>query len=134
MKRQAGILLPIFSLPNKYGIGSFGKQAYKFIDFLKSAGQKVWQILPLVQTGFGNSPYSSVCSYSFNPYFIDLDLLVEQGLLTKEEIKSSIYDGEYINYSFSLRQAIPGRTLPSKSSNDAPPPVEMCDILSAKPS
>lgn len=107
MKRQAGILLPIFSLPNKYGIGSFGKQAYKFIDFLKSAGQKVWQILPLVQTGFGNSPYSSVCSYSFNPYFIDLDLLVEQGLLTKEEIKSSIYDGEYINYSFLYQVRYP---------------------------
>ena len=67
--------MPIFSLPSDYGMGSFGKESYDFIDFLSGSGQRVWQILPLVQTGFGNSPYSSVCSESFNPYFIGLDLL-----------------------------------------------------------
>ena len=56
MERASGILMPIFSLPGKYGIGGFGREAYNFIDYLKSAGQKVWQILPLVQTGYGNSP------------------------------------------------------------------------------
>ena len=64
-QRISGILMPIFSLPNKYGIGSFGKESYEFVDFLSESGQKLWQILPLVQTGYGNSPYSSVSSQSF---------------------------------------------------------------------
>lgn len=91
--------MPIFSLPGKYGIGGFGKEAYNFIDYLKSAGQKVWQILPLVQTGYGNSPYSSVSSESFNPYFISPDLLIEQGLLTEQEVEFSLANGKYIDYS-----------------------------------
>lgn len=99
MERQSGILMPIFSLPSKYGIGGFGKEAYNFIDYLKSAGQKIWQILPLVQTGYGNSPYSSVSSQSFNPYFIAPDLLVEEGLLTQEETEFSWSQNKYINYS-----------------------------------
>ena len=91
--------MPIFSLPNNYGIGSFGKESYKFIDFLKRAGQTVWQILPLVQTGLGNSPYSSVCSYSFNPYFISVDLLKEQNLITEEEARFTLSNNdEYIDY------------------------------------
>ena len=105
MQRQSGILMPVFSLPSKYGIGSFGKESYKFIDYLSAAGQKVWQILPLVQTGYGNSPYSSVCSYSFNPYFISVELLKEQGLLTAAEIKFAKSDKEYIDYGelYSVR-------------------------------
>ena len=91
--------MPIFSLPNKYGIGSFGLEAYKFIDFLKKSGQSVWQILPLVQTGYGNSPYSSVCSESFNPYFISVDELKKAKLITKEEAKSAeIEEGGIIDY------------------------------------
>ena len=62
MKRKSGILMPIFSLPSEYGIGDFGEQAYEFIDYLVESGQKVWQVLPLVQTGYGNSPYQSICS------------------------------------------------------------------------
>ena len=102
MKRQSGILLPIFSLPSKFGIGSFGLEAYEFIDYLKSAKQSVWQILPLVQTGYGNSPYSSVCSYSFNPYFISLDLLLKDGLIDKKDLKTAEYDGKYIDASVSF--------------------------------
>ncbi len=90
--------MPIFSLPSKYGIGDFGKESYKFVDFLSSAGQKVWQILPLVQTGYGNSPYSSVCSTSFNPYFISPELLKEQGLITAAELKFSLSNKKYIDY------------------------------------
>lgn len=99
MQRSCGVLLPVFSLPSKYGIGSFGKGGYEFIDFLASAGQKIWQILPLVQTGYGNSPYSSVSSESFNPYYIDLDILKEEGLLTSAEVKNARMEGKIIDYS-----------------------------------
>lgn len=77
--REGGILLHISSLPGKYGIGSFGKEAYRFIDFLKSSGQKYWQILPLGKTGYGNSPYQSISTFAGNPLFIDLDLLIQIG-------------------------------------------------------
>lgn len=85
--RSAGILLHISSLPGKYGIGSLGKEAYRFAKRLARAGVRYWQILPLVQTGYGDSPYQSVSCSSGNPYFIDLDLLEGQGLLTKKELK-----------------------------------------------
>lgn len=84
-KRECGMLLPIASLPSKYGIGAFSKEAYKFIDLLKKAGQHYWQILPLGPTGYGDSPYQSFSAFAGNPYFIDLDTLAEEGLLTKEE-------------------------------------------------
>lgn len=86
--RTSGILMPIFSLPSNYGIGTLGKEAYNFIDFLKEAGQTYWQILPIGVTGFGDSPYQSFSSYAGNPYFIDLEQLCEKGLLKKEEIES----------------------------------------------
>ncbi|MBQ3046537.1 MAG: 4-alpha-glucanotransferase [Clostridia bacterium] len=98
MERSCGVLMPIFSLPSKYGMGSFGRESYEFVDFLKASGQKIWQILPLVQTGYGNSPYSSVASESFNPYFISLDLLKEQGLLTATELKFALSNSETIDY------------------------------------
>ena len=83
--RQAGILLPISSLPSKYGIGGFTKEAYEFIDFLKEANQSYWQILPIGPTSFGDSPYQSFSSFAGNPYFISLDDLIDEGLLTEEE-------------------------------------------------
>lgn len=83
--RAAGILMPIFSLPSDYGIGTFGKEAYKFVDFLHSAGQSYWQILPLSPTSYGDSPYQSFSPYAGNPYFIDLELLEKEGYLTKNE-------------------------------------------------
>ncbi len=98
MKRQNGILMPIFSLPNKYGIGSFGEEAYEFVDKLAESKVEVWQILPLVQTGYGDSPYSSVSMNSFNPYFISLNLLRAQKLLTKKELKGAEISGKYVDY------------------------------------
>jgi 4-alpha-glucanotransferase len=80
--------MPITSLPSKYGIGSFSKSAYRFIDQLKLAGQKYWQLLPLGPTSYGDSPYQSFSTFAGNPYFIDLEALIEQGYLTKEECES----------------------------------------------
>ena len=88
MNRTAGILLPITSLPSKYGIGCFSKSAYDFVDWLKAAGQCYWQILPLVPTSYGDSPYQSFSTYAGNPYFIDLEKLIEEGVLTAEECDS----------------------------------------------
>lgn len=88
MNRTAGILLPIFSLPSKYGIGCFSKSAYDFVDWLKDAGQCYWQILPLVPTSYGDSPYQSFSTYAGNPYFIDLEKLIAEGVLTKKECDS----------------------------------------------
>ncbi|MCI9636481.1 MAG: 4-alpha-glucanotransferase [Hungatella sp.] len=85
MDRTAGILLPITSLPSKYGIGCFSKSAYDFVDWLKEAGQSYWQILPLVPTSFGDSPYQSFSTYAGNPYFISLEELIQEGVLTEEE-------------------------------------------------
>lgn len=87
-KRGSGILLHISSLPSDYGIGNFGKEAYKFVDFLKESGQKYWQILPLGQTSYGDSPYQSFSTNAGNPYFIDFDFLKEEGLLKEEEYKN----------------------------------------------
>ena len=80
--------MPIFSLPSNYGIGTLGKEAYEFVDFLEQADQKYWQILPAGSISYGNSPYQSFSSFAGNPYFIDLDLLIEDGLLEKEEVQS----------------------------------------------
>ena len=88
MKRSCGILLPVFALPSPYGIGTLGQAAYDFVDFLRQAGQSWWQMLPLGPTGYGDSPYQSFSSYAGNPYFIDLDLLRRDGLLTAQEICS----------------------------------------------
>lgn len=95
MVRASGVLLPIFSLPSKYGIGTLGKAAYEFIDILKESKQSYWQVLPINTTGFGNSPYSSISSFSGNPLFIDLDELSKEGLLDKSE---------YENISFGNNQ------------------------------
>ena len=78
--------MPVSSLPSPYGIGTLGRAAYDFVDFLCDAGQSWWQVLPVGPTSFGDSPYQSFSSFAGNPYFIDLDMLVEDGLLTKEEI------------------------------------------------
>ena len=86
--RESGILMPVSSLPGPYGIGCFGKEAFKFVDFLADAGQKIWQILPLSPTGYGDSPYQSCSAFAGNPYFIDLDALKEEGLLTAAQLKA----------------------------------------------
>ena len=86
--RESGILMPVSSLPGPYGIGCFGKEAEKFVDFLAKAGQKIWQILPLSPTGYGDSPYQSCSAFAGNPYFIDLDALKADGLLTAAQLKA----------------------------------------------
>ncbi len=84
--RESGVLMHITSLPGKYGVGTMGKHAFAFVDFLKRAGQSCWQILPLTPTGYGNSPYQSMSTFAGNPYLIDLELLAEEGLLTRQEL------------------------------------------------
>lgn len=98
--RASGILMPIFSLPSRYGIGSFSKSAYQFVDMLKKAGQKYWQILPLCPTSYGDSPYQSFSTYAGNPYFIDLDQLIEEKLLTRKECQACDFgdDPQDIDY------------------------------------
>lgn len=88
MKRASGVLMHISSLPEKYGIGTFGLEAYEFARALQRAGQKYWQILPLGPTGYGDSPYQSFSTFALNPYFIDLDTLAEEGLLQRSEYEN----------------------------------------------
>lgn len=87
MTRGSGILLAVSSLPSEYGIGTLGEAAYRFVDFLVDLKQKYWQVLPIGPTSYGDSPYQSLSVFSGNPYLIDLDTLVWQGLLTPEEIR-----------------------------------------------
>ncbi len=98
--RKSGILLPVSSIPSKYGIGTFSKQAYDFIDSLEKAGQSYWQILPLGPTGYGDSPYQSFSTFAGNPYYIDLETLIEEGYLTKDDCEKCDFgdDDEYIDY------------------------------------
>lgn len=100
MRRGAGVLMPVSSLPSPYGIGAFGKAAYDFVDFLHSASMKYWQVLPLGPTSFGDSPYQSFSAFAGNPYFIDLDTLIEEGLLKKTDVESVDWgsDPESVDY------------------------------------
>ncbi len=100
MERKCGVLMPVSSLSSRYGIGSLSKEAYEFVDFLAEAGQSYWQILPLGQTGYGDSPYQSFSTFAGNPYFIDLEELIEAGYITKEEADDVFFgdNAEYIDY------------------------------------
>ena len=107
MNRASGILMPITSLPSPYGIGTIGKAAYEFADFLKRAGQSYWQILPVGPTSYGDSPYQSFSTYAGNPYMIDLDMLQEEGLLKKKDYRNLDWgsDPERVDYAtiYNLR-------------------------------
>ena len=100
MDRHSGILLHISSLPSRYGIGTLGREAYAFADFLHAAGQKYWQLLPLGPTSYGDSPYQSFSTFAGNPYFIDLELLAEDGLLDRAELEAVDWGDEpgYVDY------------------------------------
>ena len=100
MDRSSGILMPISSLPSPYGIGTFGKAAYRFADFLHEAGQKYWQLLPLGPTSYGDSPYQAFSTFAGNPYFIDLDTLMAEDLLTQKEVDACAWGTEprYVDY------------------------------------
>ena len=93
--------MPIFSLPSPYGIGTMGKEAFEFVDFLNKSGQRLWQILPIGPTGFGDSPYQSASTFAGNPYFLDIDALIQSKLLTQNEVKSFDFgnDREKIDYA-----------------------------------
>lgn len=101
--RESGILMHITSLPGPYGIGTMGKHAYKFVDFLEQAGQCYWQILPLTPTGFGDSPYQSFSACAGNHYLIDLDTLVEEGLLKTEELEAVCWGGSQDRVDFGTQ-------------------------------
>ena len=98
--RSCGILMHITSLPSPYGIGTFGKEAEAFVDWLKQAGQKYWQVLPIGPTGYGDSPYQSFSTFAGNPLLIDLDALVAAGLLSKEKCEEADYgaDPTYVDF------------------------------------
>ena len=112
--RKSGILMHITSLPGNYGIGTMGKSAFDFVDFLEKSGQQSWQILPLTPTGYGDSPYQSCSAYAGNPYLIDFDLLAADGLLTEADYKDIDwadsetrvdYGKQYNNKNAVLRKA-----------------------------
>ena len=100
-KRASGVLMHIASLPSENGIGSLGKEAYKFVDFLKETGQTYWQILPVCPTSYGDSPYQGFSTFAGNPYFIDLDILCEQGYLKPQDYKDINWGetAEKVDYS-----------------------------------
>ena len=104
--QSSGILLAISSLPSKYGIGSLGEEAYKFIDFLNSSNQSIWQMLPLVPIGKGNSPYSSQSAFAGEILLIDIDLLALDGLLNKDDIPNRVFS-KNVNYPFVKSFKIP---------------------------
>lgn len=99
-KRSSGILMHITSLPSPYGIGTFGKAAYEFVDFLEKSGQSYWQILPLGPTSYGDSPYQSFSAFAGNPYFIDLDILVKEGLLNKDDIENIDFGNDPVSVDY----------------------------------
>ena len=109
-KRQSGVLMHISSLPGKYGIGSFGQSAYDFVDFLVRTKQRYWQILPLGTTSYGNSPYQSFSAFAGNTYFIDFDVLIEEGLLNEADVKGADFgdDPRKVDYAkiFDARRPI----------------------------
>ena len=98
--RKSGILMHVTSLPTPYGIGSMGKCAYEFVDFLCEAGQTYWQVLPLTPTGYGDSPYQSFSSFAGNHYLIDLDTLIEENLLTQDEVNSVCWSTDETRVDF----------------------------------
>lgn len=108
-ERSSGILFHPTSLPGKYGIGTLGKEAYAFIDFLKKSRQKLWQIFPLGPTGYGDSPYQSFSSFAGNPYLIDFDLFIEVHLLSEEDLRDVFFgdNEEYIDYGAIYNQKYP---------------------------
>ena len=94
LDRGMGLLMRIRALPSMYGIGTLGKESYDFVDFLKRVGFRYWQVLPVGPTSFGDSPYQSFSAFAGNPYFIDLDELVKEGLLKKSEIDKLLFQSE----------------------------------------
>ena len=134
--RGSGILLPIASLPSRYGIGAFSKEAYEFVDFLVKAGQTYWQVLPLGPTGYGDSPYQAFSTFAGNPYYIDLEELIENGWLSRKDCDTvdfgndaskvdyeKIYFGRFISITRPTSRITPLAAMVPK--------VTICTTLSA---
>ena len=130
--RKNGVLLHITSLPSKYGIGTLGKEAYAFVDFLKRADQQIWQVLPVCPTGYGDSPYASYSTFAGNPYLIDLETLEEEGLLKAEEYRNLTWceQEDQVDFGKMYTQRYP--ILEKASSrflqNPTPDYVEFCKV------
>ena len=124
LERGAGILLPISSLPSPYGIGTLGKAAYEFVDTLKRAGQMYWQVLPVGPTSYGDSPYQSFSAFAGNPYFIDFDMLIEEGLLVPDDVECIKWcnDEEFVEYDviYHNRYIVLGRAFENFKASAGP--------------
>ena len=109
VKRESGILLPVSSIPSRYGIGTFGSAAYRWIDFLAAAGQRWWQVLPMGPTSYGDSPYQSFSTFAGNPYFIDFEMFLEKGWLTAAECDGVDFGGcaSYVDYERQYKERYP---------------------------
>lgn len=121
--RKSGVLMHISSLSSPYGIGTMGKEAYEFVDFLQKSGQSCWQMLPICPTSYGDSPYQSYSSFAGNPYFIDLDKLVEEDLLEKEDYEGMDWETEAddINYGVMYQKRYPVLRKAAKKFLSCPP-------------
>lgn len=120
-ERKAGILLPVSQLPSPWGIGTLGKAAFRFVDWLAEAGMKIWQVLPLQPTGYGDSPYQSCSAEALNYYFIDLDQLEEEGLLRREDYAETDWgEGNRIDYAklFARRAAVLRKAYARRDDSD----------------
>ena len=110
-QRRAGILMPVSSLPSAFGIGTLGKGAYEFVDWLEKAGMKIWQVLPLLPTGYGDSPYQSCASNALNYYFIDFDLLYNDGLLEKTDYQEIVWSSDERRVDYGVQFAYKAQVL-----------------------
>lgn len=130
LKRGAGLLMPVSSLPSPYGIGTLGKAAYDFVDVLTWSRQQYWQVLPVGPTSYGDSPYQSFSAFAGNPYFIDLDLLVEEELLKQEEVDACDWGGEcgYVDYDkmFDSRFLVLKKAYEKSEHQDTKEYLEFC--------
>ena len=126
--RKSGVLMHVSSLPSPCGIGTFGSEARRFVDFLVESGQSCWQVLPLSPTGYGDSPYQSVSAFAGNPYFIDLDMLAEAGLLQKEDYVNFDWgsDPQRVDYKRLFEARQPVLRMAVERFLDAPVPAFAC--------
>ena len=121
--RESGILMPVSSLPGPYGIGCFGAEALKFVDFLAAAGQHIWQLLPLSPTGYGDSPYQSCSAFAGNPYFIDLDALKANGLLTAAQLKAEKWGDDPLSVDYGTLYTSRYKVLRTAPTTTTPSPL-----------
>ena len=130
-QRGSGILMSVTSLPSPYGIGTLGRAAYEFVDFLRKAQQRYWQVLPIGPTSYGDSPYQAFSAFAGNPYFIDLDILAEEGLLQYDEINCHDwgYDASRVDYAkiFESRFTVLRKAFDRRNHKSLPEFKKFCE-------